>query len=173
MAWTSPATWSTGEIPTATKMNTHIRDNLDDLGYPGVGFLTFSGTQSMATSASEVYTQLTFDTMPITKNCHVTSNRFYVDQGGIWEFSAQITWPSTASANVTSLRGVQLWANGSAGIKSLAFNMQNLNTITQIVSNPVTLAAGGYVDLRGWHSHGSNLTLSSTGTFLYGRIVYR
>jgi hypothetical protein len=28
MAWTAPATWSTNEIVTAAKMNTHVRDNL-------------------------------------------------------------------------------------------------------------------------------------------------
>ncbi len=28
MAWTAPATWTTSEVVTAAKMNTHIRDNL-------------------------------------------------------------------------------------------------------------------------------------------------
>ncbi len=28
MAWTAPATWSVSEIVTASKMNTHIKDNL-------------------------------------------------------------------------------------------------------------------------------------------------
>lgn len=31
MAWTAPASWSSGEIVTASKMNTHVRDNLNAL----------------------------------------------------------------------------------------------------------------------------------------------
>lgn len=32
MGWTSPRTWVTGETPTATIFNTHVRDNLKALG---------------------------------------------------------------------------------------------------------------------------------------------
>lgn len=32
MAWTTPATWTVGEVPTAAKMNTQVRDNLNALG---------------------------------------------------------------------------------------------------------------------------------------------
>jgi len=175
MAWTSPATWSVGEVPTAAKMNAHIRDNLVDLGQPGVGYLTFSSTQSFPTSGgTETYTQLAFDSMPITKNCHVTSNRFYVDQAGTWEFCAMIRWPSTASANASSLRWAKIYANGSAtDYRDIRFNFQNFDTICTVVTGPITLSSGAYVDLRGAQSHGSNLTLTSAGTYLYGRIVYR
>lgn len=31
MAWTTPRTWTTGEIVTAAMMNTHVRDNLNAL----------------------------------------------------------------------------------------------------------------------------------------------
>lgn len=32
MAWTAPRTWLTGEVVTATLMNTHIRDNFNAVG---------------------------------------------------------------------------------------------------------------------------------------------
>lgn len=32
MAWTSPRTWTTGEVVTAALMNTHLRDNLKAVG---------------------------------------------------------------------------------------------------------------------------------------------
>lgn len=35
MAWTSPRTWSTGELVTAAIMNTHIKDNLSDIAFNG------------------------------------------------------------------------------------------------------------------------------------------
>lgn len=28
MAWTTPATWTVGEVPSASKMNAQVRDNL-------------------------------------------------------------------------------------------------------------------------------------------------
>jgi hypothetical protein len=36
MAWTDPRTWVTGEVVTASQMNTHIRDNMNALG-PALG----------------------------------------------------------------------------------------------------------------------------------------
>ena len=32
MAWTSPRTWVSGEVPTAANFNTHVRDNLKAIG---------------------------------------------------------------------------------------------------------------------------------------------
>ena len=34
MTWTTPRTWVTGEVLTATDLNTHLRDNLDALKAP-------------------------------------------------------------------------------------------------------------------------------------------
>lgn len=35
MAWTAPRTWVTGEVVTASMMNTHLRDNMNALRNPG------------------------------------------------------------------------------------------------------------------------------------------
>jgi hypothetical protein len=53
MAWTSPRTWSTGELVTASIMNTHVRDNLNALKTPPKGKVTLTGNVS-TTSTSEV-----------------------------------------------------------------------------------------------------------------------
>lgn len=34
MAWTSPRTWVSGEVPSAATLNLHVRDNLKALGDP-------------------------------------------------------------------------------------------------------------------------------------------
>lgn len=34
MAWTSPRTWVSGEVPTAAILNAHVRDNLKAIGDP-------------------------------------------------------------------------------------------------------------------------------------------
>lgn len=50
MAWTTPRTWTTAEVPTAAIMNAHIRDNLNSLvdGFfiPSILFFSGSGVTS-------------------------------------------------------------------------------------------------------------------------------
>lgn len=51
MAWTAPRTWSTGELVTATMMNTHVRDNLLALKTPpAASVATFSATSTTSTT---------------------------------------------------------------------------------------------------------------------------
>ncbi len=42
MAWTTPKTWTTGELVTAAQLNTHIRDNLNALFNPVTGVATIT-----------------------------------------------------------------------------------------------------------------------------------
>lgn len=44
MAYTTPRTWTTGETPTATIMNTHVRDNLSYLYAPDDAWTTLAQT---------------------------------------------------------------------------------------------------------------------------------
>lgn len=57
MAWTTPRTWTTGEVVTAAIMNTHVRDNLDDLDRR----TTLSGNTiaTAETTTSTAYADLT------------------------------------------------------------------------------------------------------------------
>lgn len=52
-AWTSPRTWATGELVTASLMNTHVRDNLNALKEPP-GSLVRLTSDLTTTSASLV-----------------------------------------------------------------------------------------------------------------------
>lgn len=61
MAWTTPKTWSVGEVVTAANMNAHVRDNLAQLGAntkPSVR-VSNSATQNVSTGASN---SLNYDT---------------------------------------------------------------------------------------------------------------
>jgi hypothetical protein len=49
MAWTAPRTWTDGEVPTASQLNTHIRDNMDALAR---AVLTTTGDMVRATGAN-------------------------------------------------------------------------------------------------------------------------
>lgn len=63
MAWTTPKTWTTGELVTAAQLNTHIRDNLDALFSPNSDLVsittditTTSGTFVDATGLVIIFT---------------------------------------------------------------------------------------------------------------------
>lgn len=63
MAYTAPRTWVTGELVTASMMNTHVRDNFDALKTPPAGVATWS-TNFTTTSTS--FVDLTSATHTIT-----------------------------------------------------------------------------------------------------------
>lgn len=55
MTWTTPRTWSTGELVTASLLNTHLRDNLDALkNPPSASYLADESANYTTTSTSFV-----------------------------------------------------------------------------------------------------------------------
>ena len=55
MAWTTPRTWVTDELVTASIMNTHVRDNLDALkSPPSASYVLNQGSDYTTTSTSFV-----------------------------------------------------------------------------------------------------------------------
>ena len=51
MAWTTPRTWTTGELVTAAIMNTHVRDNQNVLNPAGVSFVIDGGGAAITTGS--------------------------------------------------------------------------------------------------------------------------
>lgn len=58
MSWTTPATWSVGESPTAAKLNAQIRDNLSYLYDPPAVALAQNSTQTIQNA---IWSKGTFD----------------------------------------------------------------------------------------------------------------
>ena len=52
MAWTTPRTWTTGELVTKTIMDTHIRDNLNALKSPPSGNVNVNAAPDYSTSSA-------------------------------------------------------------------------------------------------------------------------
>jgi hypothetical protein len=51
MAWTTPRTWTTGELVTAAIMNAHIRDNQNVINPAGVSFFIDGGGAEITTGS--------------------------------------------------------------------------------------------------------------------------
>ena len=65
-----------------------------------------------------------------------------------------------------------LYVNGSASLlKDVQPNVLNLVTICKLTEFPVSLSAGGYVDVRGWQNSGSNQTPTAGACFLFARKI--
>jgi len=63
MAWTTPRTWSTGEVVTASIMNTHIRDNLNAAfpnGAVSSAWTTFTPTLTQSGTVTKTVTYASY-----------------------------------------------------------------------------------------------------------------
>ena len=59
MAWTTPRTWTTGEMVTAALMNTHVRDNLNVVLPGGMTFILDGGGAAI-TEGSKLWVEMPF-----------------------------------------------------------------------------------------------------------------
>ena len=176
MAWTTPSTWTTGSVLTASDLNAQLRDNMVDVGQPGCVFAIMGSSLSFGSSASETYptsSRFTFSSLPLAKNVTVSGSKLTVSVAGIWEWSAGIMWPATASASASSVRAIKLYVNDAASAgRDMALNVQNVDTINTFGGYQVSMAANNWVDLRGWQNHGSSLSVQ-TDCWLCGKLIYR
>ncbi len=176
MAWTAPATATTGQVLTASWVNTYLKDNMVDVGQPGCVEAIMGSALSFGSSASETYptsSRFTFSSLPLAKNVTVSGSKLTVSVAGIWEWSAGIMWPATSSASASSVRAIKLYVNDAASAaRDMRLNVQNVDTICGFGGYQVSMAAGNWVDLRGWQNHGSSLSVQ-TDCWLCGKLIYR
>lgn len=81
MAWTSPRTWVAGEKPSASTMNTHIRDNLRAIGD---AWASYTPTWTAAS------------VNPTLGNGSITGN--YMSAGKLTFYRIKVTFGSTTAA---------------------------------------------------------------------------
>lgn len=176
MAWTTPATATTGQVLTASWVNTYLKDNMVDVGQPGCVEAIMGSALSFGSSASETYptsSRFTFSSLPLAKNVTVSGSKLTVSVAGIWEWSAGIMWPATSSASASSVRAIKLYVNDAASAgRDMRLNVQNVDTICGFGGYQVSMAAGNWVDLRGWQNHGSSLSVQAD-CWLCGKLIYR
>ena len=176
MAWTAPATATTGQVLTASWVNTYLKDNMVDVGQPGCVLAIMGSSLSFGSSASETYptsSRFTFSSLPLAKNVTVSGSKLTVAVAGIWEWSAGIMWPATSSTSATSVRAIKLYVNDAASAgRDMRLNVKDVDTICGFGGYQVSMAANNWVDLRGWQNHGSSLSVQAD-CWLCGKLIYR
>lgn len=86
MSWTTPRTWATDELVTASMMNTHVRDNLNHLF--GERQWAFASTMSQVSTTSTSYVDVT----GLTLNLTPTGSRVQT-MAFVFGRSVQAGWP--------------------------------------------------------------------------------
>lgn len=97
MSWTTPRTWTSGEVVTDTILNTHIRDDLKETWHE-VAYVEF--------------------TSPVTANSVIETNPQFVVTSGTVTYSAVPTLieffcPGLALGGSSNTHGLSLWDSGS------------------------------------------------------------
>jgi hypothetical protein len=100
MAWTAPRTWVTGEVVTASQMNTHLRDNLNSTLHR----LAYKASDESVTSNTTV--QDDNDLLFAIAASEIWVARFtvvVVDGSGAANFRWTLTWPAGGTGSFSSL----------------------------------------------------------------------
>lgn len=166
MPWTTPKTWSVGDVLTAADLNAYVRDNTKWLGTDKPHCRVRNSANISHTSTGN-YQALTFDTERVDVGAmHDTSSntgRLTVPSGGggFYAIGGQIEFAS----NSTGRRGIQIRLNGSTVIAREESANLGANDHTCTVSTVYQLAAGDYVELMGLQASGGNLNMQATSAY--------
>ena len=109
MAWTTPRTWVDGEVVTASIMNTHIRDNLNELRAPRTCRVYRSTSLTVTTAALVNMDGKSFDD-PGWHSTITNPSRITQDRQGLYLVQAAGSFAASSSGPEISL-----CRNGLAG----------------------------------------------------------
>ncbi len=161
MAWTTPATFTTGEVVTAAKLNAQVRDNLDFLH---TARIVSVGTLSTAAITTSTWTLInfTFEVVDTMSGWSAGApSRITPTIAGYYQIRGCVNWASDATK--TGSRAARLWVNG-ATLYDQDTRAGLDNTHANQVSRVIYFnGSTDFVELQCWHSKGSDHNLSSAG----------
>jgi hypothetical protein len=159
MAYTTPKTWTVGEVLTAANLNTHLRDNVSYLANPPKCRVYNSANESIPNSTD---TALTFDTERFdTDTMHSTvsnTGRITFTTAGTYLVGGHVVFNSSA----TGIRKLFIRMGGTTPLATVelvpsssfpAFSIDTLYPFT----------AGQYVELIAYQTSGGALNVLAGG----------
>lgn len=157
MSWTTPASWSVGESPTAAKLNTHIRDNLAWLhdSIPTVSL--YADAPQTITNAT--WTTLLFPTETYDNDTmHSTSSntgRITVATAGIYLVVGQVTFEAITDPHELGLR-VRVDGSGIlAAQRAQSVNRDGTGVSISFISGQISAAS--YFELQAIQETGGSI----------------
>lgn len=158
MAYTSPKTYSVGDVLTASDMNTYQRDNISAIVTAQPLVIPFARVYNDAniTISDDTITTLTFNSETFdTDTIHDTStntDRLTCKTAGIYLIDAQ--WKMTNSANGDRIIGIVL--NGTTTIARSRIRAAAGGTSILSVSTIYSLAVNDYLQATAWQDSGGD-----------------
>lgn len=144
MTWTTPRTWSTGELVTASLLNTHLRDNLDALkNPPSDSYLANESANYTTTSTSFV-------------DVDATNLVFTLDTGG---GDVQVAFNGVVGGNGTVYFDVEVDGVRFAGDDGITRTINGSTHALSFIILVEGLAAGSHTFKLQWKVSASTGTL--------------
>lgn len=154
----SPRTWTVGELLTAAKLNTDVRDAINFLLARPFAILGKSANQNIAASA-----MVTWDTEFIDRDgghSNVTNNTRYTAQTAGWyQVVACLGW--TAGSGILQ---ANLYKNGLITSPLIQdFTVPNVASAVITAVGFVFLSVAEYIEVQGFNGGGSRDVVAHTG----------
>jgi hypothetical protein len=162
----SPRTWAVGELLTAAKLNTDLRDGLNLLLAPPMAVLRRSATQSIATGGSGTAVDWTVEDLDRDNGHSLVTNisRYTAQTAGWYDLTVGIAW----SGGDTSQSNRLAWfrKNGAAGQLYSDFRGASLSNgmAAHSLKGCFFLAVNDYVEVFVQQFGGGTLTMFVTST---------
>lgn len=152
----SPATWTAGEVPTAAKMNTNIRDTANYLLNPPTCQVQIPAAQTLTTGTVTILTATTtvWDTDSMAS---AADNGIKIKTAGLYLLTGYVAYAS----NATGYRGALIYGNSTILASDYRTPVSGVPT-PYTVSVLARLAVNDVITLRGLQTSGGNLDATTT-----------
>ena len=165
--YTSPKTWTTGDVLTAADMNTYVRDNVIFLANDRPKVRLYRSTDQSIPSANPQVVQFTSETFKNVASLHSNStnnSRISVPSAyaGLWMFTAAVTF----EANATGFRQIDILYNSSTVIaRQLVGSAAGATPTNVTVTTVYQMTGNDWVEVQVNQNSGSSLYVKANTDF--------
>lgn len=173
MAWTTPPTWSSGQVVTAAQLNNYITDNTNFLNEPDRAMAYRSSNQSISDST---WTQMTLGSEQFdTNGMHGASSNYLVAQSdGIYLAIGQVRFVYDASGSRKAMMrknsGGGAGGGTAWGLNAVDPSPTPTETTFQVVSL-IPLGTNDTVDLWVWQDSGGAVNLEGGAEYNWLQLI--
>ena len=163
IVWTTPKSWSVGELVTAANLNLHVRDNMNFL-YNIPRYRAFRTTALSITNATTIGLDCDSQRYDIGGLFAPTDNSFTTNVTGLWTMMCGYQLVSGTWGGVQSC----LISTGVTTIAEIMWQRNSTNAEEQSLSvtGHKVLSASTVVDNTGWQNSGSARNTTITVDFI-------
>lgn len=157
----APRTWTVGELLTAAKMNTDVRDGLNFLisGKP-IAILGRNSSQSIPNNAG---TAVGWDLETVDRDgAHSTStnnSRYTAQTAGWYRLQGSVQW----TANATGIREIGFVVNAAIQLHTITGVGSSVANHSLLNEGMALLAVNDYIELSVFQSSGGALSINPSG----------